>query len=176
MASSRAADRIRRSKVVDYYKILEITPRATQQEVKSAYYKQSLQYHPDHNPNDAAAKRKYEAVTEAYAVLGQPHLRNRYDRSVTGITQTVVRDPRMRNQPGRNVRSAFTGESTHYNFNEWYQQHHGEARKREQVRRKNIEKIRKEQEEIADSESGLWVLASGPLIGLLIYYLSHNQW
>eukprot|EP00038_Savillea_parva_P031348 m.85378 g.85378 ORF g.85378 m.85378 type:complete len:212 (+) comp9629_c0_seq5:101-736(+) len=97
--SSRAADNLRR-KHDDYYAVLGVRPSATQKEVKSAYYKRSLEFHPDHNPDCNDAAQKYQEVATAYEVLGQEHLRSRYDRSMaagsSGPAAAAAFDPRMR--------------------------------------------------------------------------------
>lgn len=64
----------------DYYEILGVTRECTAQELKSAYRKVALQYHPDRNPGDAAAEDKFKEASEAYEVLSDPEKRARYDR------------------------------------------------------------------------------------------------
>lgn len=57
---------------VDYYKLLGIEKSATQKDVKSAYRKLARKYHPDLNPNDKDAKRKFQQINEANEVLSDP--------------------------------------------------------------------------------------------------------
>jgi curved DNA-binding protein len=64
---------------IDYYKILELTKTATDADVKKAYRKLARKYHPDLNPNDAAAKLKFQQVNEANEVLSDPEKRKKYD-------------------------------------------------------------------------------------------------
>ena len=54
----------------DYYEVLGVGRAAGDQEIKSAYRKLALQYHPDRNPGDRAAEEKFKEAAEAYAVLG----------------------------------------------------------------------------------------------------------
>jgi molecular chaperone DnaJ len=64
----------------DYYEILGISQNATDQEIKSAYRKQALRYHPDKNPGDLEAEEKFKEAAEAYSVLSDAEKRARYDR------------------------------------------------------------------------------------------------
>jgi molecular chaperone DnaJ len=64
----------------DYYEILEISRTATEVEIKSAYRKLAMKYHPDRNPGDKAAEEKFKECAEAYAVLADAEKRNLYDR------------------------------------------------------------------------------------------------
>jgi len=64
----------------DYYEILEISPNATEEEIKKAYRKAALKYHPDKNPGDKEAEEKFKEAAEAYSVLSDPEKRRRYDQ------------------------------------------------------------------------------------------------
>lgn len=64
----------------DYYEILGIGRDASPEDVKKAYRKLAMQYHPDRNKGDAAAEAKFKEVGEAYAVLADADKRARYDR------------------------------------------------------------------------------------------------
>lgn len=63
----------------DYYQILDIPPKATQSEIKAAYRKQALKWHPDRNPN-MDVKAIMQDINEAYAMLKDPASRARYDQ------------------------------------------------------------------------------------------------
>jgi molecular chaperone DnaJ len=64
----------------DYYEVLGVARDASDQELKSAYRKQALKYHPDRNPGDHTAEEKFKEASEAYQVLGDPDKRAAYDR------------------------------------------------------------------------------------------------
>jgi len=64
----------------DYYEVLGVNREATDQELKSAYRKQALRYHPDRNPGDHAAEEKFKQASEAYQVLSDADKRAAYDR------------------------------------------------------------------------------------------------
>ena len=57
---------------VDYYKILGVKKDIPQKDVRAAYRKRAKQFHPDLHPNDAKAKAKFQALSEAYEVIGDP--------------------------------------------------------------------------------------------------------
>ncbi|MDR0506665.1 MAG: molecular chaperone DnaJ [Dysgonamonadaceae bacterium] len=64
----------------DYYEVLEVSKTASQEEIKKAYRKKALQYHPDKNPDDKAAEEKFKEAAEAYEVLSNEDKRRRYDQ------------------------------------------------------------------------------------------------
>lgn len=63
----------------DYYSILEISRQATAEELKKAYRRLAIRWHPDRNQGSAAAENRFKAVSEAYAVLSHPTRRRQYD-------------------------------------------------------------------------------------------------
>jgi molecular chaperone DnaJ len=64
----------------DYYEVLSVSRGATLQDLKSAYRKLAVKYHPDKNPGDREAEEKFKEASEAYSVLSDPEKRQRYDR------------------------------------------------------------------------------------------------
>ena len=65
---------------IDYYKILGVDKNIPQKDVKKAYLKRAKQFHPDLHPDDPKAKAKFQALTEAYDVIGDPEKRRKYDQ------------------------------------------------------------------------------------------------
>lgn len=64
----------------DYYEVLGVEKNASAEEIKKAYRKKAIQYHPDKNPGDKEAEEKFKEAAEAYDVLSNPDKRARYDR------------------------------------------------------------------------------------------------
>lgn len=65
---------------IDYYKILGVDRSIPQKDVRAAYRKRSKQFHPDLHPDDPKAKAKFQALNEAYDVIGDPEKRKKYDQ------------------------------------------------------------------------------------------------
>jgi curved DNA-binding protein len=65
---------------VDYYKILGLDKTASEKEIKNAYRKLARKYHPDLNPNDPEANKKFQEINEANEVLTDPEKRKKYDQ------------------------------------------------------------------------------------------------
>ncbi len=63
----------------DYYKVIGVTPGASEEEIKSAYRRMAKKYHPDAHPGDEGCERRFREINEAYGVLGDPEKRKKYD-------------------------------------------------------------------------------------------------
>ncbi|MEW6140012.1 MAG: molecular chaperone DnaJ [Thermodesulfobacteriota bacterium] len=73
----------------DYYEVLEVQKTSSQEEIKKAYRKLAMKYHPDRNKGDKAAEEKFKEAAEAYEVLSDPEKRQLYDRfGHAGLQQT----------------------------------------------------------------------------------------
>lgn len=65
---------------IDYYKVLGVSKKATEAEIKKAYRKLARKYHPDVNPNDKEAEKKFKEINEANEVLSNAENRKKYDK------------------------------------------------------------------------------------------------
>ena len=65
---------------IDYYEILEVTRTASADDLKKAYRKQAMRFHPDRNPGDDAAEHKFKEINEAYDILKDDQKRAAYDQ------------------------------------------------------------------------------------------------
>ena len=81
----------------DYYEVLGVAREATDQQIKSAYRKLALKYHPDRNPGDREAEERFKEAAEAYAILADKDKRSLYDRfghaGVAGVGAGAGFDP-----------------------------------------------------------------------------------
>ena len=72
----------------DYYEILSLDKTASSDQIKKAYRKVAMKYHPDRNPGDSSAEEKFKEAAEAYSILSDPEKKSRYDQfGHAGINQ-----------------------------------------------------------------------------------------
>ncbi|XP_063992844.1 dnaJ homolog subfamily C member 30, mitochondrial-like [Diachasmimorpha longicaudata] len=120
----------------NHYDSLEVGPKATQSEIKSAYFKLTMQYHPDKNSSETA-KIKFHDISEAYEVLGNYQKRRQYDRGMHVRTERTIRKSEGFNhhdikKEASRVRTALhrhssetPGGSKMYDFDRWTTEHYG---------------------------------------------------
>lgn len=92
---------------IDYYQLLEIGKDASQEEIKKAYRKLARKYHPDLNPNDQEAQKKFQAINEANEVLSDPEKRKKYDQYGKDWKHAEA----FQGQPGGGGAGGFRGQS-----------------------------------------------------------------
>jgi curved DNA-binding protein len=88
----------------DYYKILGVDKKASQDDIKKAFRKQAVKYHPDKNPGDKKAEEKFKQMNEANEVLGDPVKRKKYDELGENWRQYENRTP----PPGAGKRRTYS--------------------------------------------------------------------
>ena len=132
-----------RSKSKDLYGVMGITPNATQQQIKEAYYKRSMEYHPDKNKNSKEAHTKFTELTEAYSVLGSHDLRKRYDKGLYhGHPHKHAPAHTASQEAHPHDTTVRAGQKAKFDFDEFYQAHYGEALKREREARRSAAEAR----------------------------------
>ncbi len=87
----------------DYYEILEVEREASDGQIKSAYRKLALKYHPDRNPGDHEAEERFKEAAEAYAVLADKEKRALYDRFGHQGVSSAGRRGRLRSRPSSRI-------------------------------------------------------------------------
>jgi len=81
------------AKMADYYKILDVDRKASESEIKKAFRKKAMDYHPDRNKDDKKAEAKFKEVNEAYAVLSDKDKKKKYDQfGADGFRERYSRD------------------------------------------------------------------------------------
>jgi len=92
----------------DYYEILGVKKTATEAELKKAYRKMAMKYHPDRNKGDKTAEEKFKDLNEAYAVLSDPEKRKQYDQfGVDGFRQRYTQEDIFRGTDFSSIFSEF---------------------------------------------------------------------
>lgn len=170
-----------------HYDALGISPAATQNDIKQAYYNLSKVYHPDRNEGSDTAAEKFRAITEAYEVLGNYRLRKLYDK---GILHTAGRqyarqqdavskeaeeeedDPQTRFYKKRMTRThvpTASGRTPIYDFDEWSRNHYGASFNRKKKAEEKF-RARAAQDELVNSTviQGYVVYA---MVGLGLMYV-----
>ncbi|KAK2155146.1 hypothetical protein LSH36_247g01062 [Paralvinella palmiformis] len=165
------------TRIKNYYEVLELTPKATGSQIKSAYYRLSKKYHPDKNPSKES-KAMFSEISEAYETLGNIRSRRIYDSSQT--EHPVRRGHTMsHNSPFpeyKTKRKPPTGRSTIYNFDEFYRQHYGETRTGERLRKAAYEQAMKERRELIEQKNTMVIfILITSLTVLLINFFFMNR-
>jgi curved DNA-binding protein len=94
---------------IDYYQVLGIAKTASEKDIKNAYRKLARKYHPDLNPNDKEANKKFQQLNEANEVLSDPEKRKKYDQFGENWEHGSEYEEQMRQQRQRRQQSTNTG-------------------------------------------------------------------
>ncbi|XP_051942184.1 dnaJ homolog subfamily C member 30, mitochondrial-like [Hippocampus zosterae] len=143
-----------------YYDILGVSPKATQAQIKTAYYKLCFLYHPDKNASNDDATVRFSDINEAYAVLGHKGLRRKYDR---GLLSQLDLTNRARAGPSA-TKSAAEGSAAAgkrsaavdprgsiFDFDKFLRSHYGDQLQRDRdIRQRKDEMLRKRQESLGE--------------------------
>ena len=154
----------------DLYTIIGVSPHATQQQIKEAYYRLSMRYHPDRNRGSPEAHQRFTELTEAYSILGQYDRRRKYDK---GLLHQYPRRPHPSQRHDRPTRTAFHGQKVKkFDFDEFYRAHYGEALRRQQqiIREKAAARERAKLHSLSDSTQRLLIVSVTLLVFLIGWY------
>src|SRR5215217_1402177 len=109
---------------VDYYKILGLDKSATEAQIKSAYRKLARKHHPDLNPSDKEAHKKFQQINEANEVLSDPEKRKKYDQYGKDWQHAEqfeqARQQQGRRQSGYAGSESFSGDFDSGDFSEFF--------------------------------------------------------
>lgn len=114
---------------MDYYKILGLNKKASQAEIKSAFRKLARKLHPDLNPNDPEAKKKFQEINEANEVLSDPEKRKKYDEYGKDWehAEQFEKAKRQRQSSSSSHSGGFTGGQSEHDFSEFFESMFGGA-------------------------------------------------
>lgn len=171
---SFSSSQLARHRPRNHYDVLQVRENTDQKTIKSQYYRLSKLYHPDLNPGNKEAHKKFLEVNEAYAILGSASNRRQYDMesdqmspssSGPGIRRTSPAaswnfKPRASRKTGSSSAQAQaqgfkTSKSENFNYNEWYARHYEaeEKRRRERLARRQQ---REDEDAKVHPDSTMW--------------------
>ncbi|XP_065310015.2 uncharacterized protein [Dermacentor albipictus] len=155
-----------------YYDVLEVSASAKQNEIKAAYYRLSMRYHPDKNKGDRSSNERFQEISTAYDTLSNESLRAQYDEKIGSPRMATTRHVR---KPTTTRRAApMEGRSQIYNFDEFYRQHYGDAVKSYQFRKKKYEDFLREEETHIRREKDVGVSMALIAVLALAMYAFHT--
>ncbi|KAH8310035.1 hypothetical protein KR044_004136 [Drosophila immigrans] len=172
----------------NYYDALGIGKGSTQNEIKAAYYKLSMVYHPDRNEGSEAAALKFREITQAYEVLGNYRLRRLYDKGIVHTTGSryaqdvqnadketeVEDDPQTKFYKSRFTKSKVVdteGRTPIYDFDEWSRAHYGKNFDRRQAAQQKHERQRVQKENSRISGQNDLVMLTFIFAGVAVYLM-----
>lgn len=138
----------------NFYKILGVSPKATQAQIKAAYYDLSLKHHPDRHKGSQKSHGMFQEISEAYGVLGSLDSRKQYDRAL--IVEGVLAP-----EQARPFHAPPKPSASIYDFDEWAKKHYFQAllRKQKDKRERRDEEIERSTHKIPEGSSRLVYLA-----------------
>ncbi|HQQ94969.1 MAG TPA: J domain-containing protein [Bacteroidia bacterium] len=113
---------------IDYYSILGLSKNAGPEDIKKAYRKLARKYHPDVNPNDAQAKKKFQQINEANEVLSDPEKRKKYDKYGKDWQHGEEFEKARQQRQGSRQGGVHFGNTEGHDFSEFFESMFGGAR------------------------------------------------
>lgn len=161
-----------KTRTKNFYKVLGVSPKATQAQIKNAFYKLSINHHPDKHKGSAESHEKFQNITEAYNVLGNQESRKQYDRELIGEGQLRAEHAQGYEHPQTVKKSGSI-----YNFDEWTKAHYSDTLDRNHRTKLRQEQLRKEKLNTPTTGSGTMKATFVSITVLLLicmYYYSKN--
>ena len=161
-----------KTRTKNFYKVLGVSPKATQAQIKNAFYKLSITHHPDKHKGSAESHEKFQNITEAYNVLGNQESRKQYDRELIGEGQLRAEHAQGYEHPQTVKKSGSI-----YNFDEWTKAHYSDTLDRNHRTKLRQEQLRKEKLNTPTTGSGTMKATFVSITVLLLicmYYYSKN--
>ena len=162
----------------DLYSVIGVSPYATQAQIKEAYYKLSMKYHPDRNEGSHDAQQTFKEITEAYSILGQHQMRLKYDKGLLHDYPPPPHAHKFRRHTqgtAHQQHHASTSAKTtpKYDFDAFYEAHYGEALKREQMARRRKAREPEKTVALSDAHQQLLIIL---VISLVLLCGWHYGW
>ncbi|OQR74062.1 dnaJsubfamily C member 30-like [Tropilaelaps mercedesae] len=151
--------RLESRKIKSYYDILEVPENCSANEIKSAFYRLSMKFHPDRNANRPEAVESFRTVSEAYQVLSNQQSREQYDTNVLGLRN--AQNKSNINVQHRPRRPPPTGRSHIYNFDEFYRQHYGPTLERDQKLKQQYQNYKERRDRLPEINTAILWLVCG---------------
>ncbi|XP_020914815.1 dnaJ homolog subfamily C member 30, mitochondrial-like [Exaiptasia diaphana] len=138
----------------NFYKILGVSPKATQAQIKAAYYDLSLKHHPDRHKGSQKSHGIFQEISEAYGVLGSLDSRKQYDRAL--IVEGVLAP-----EQARPFHAPPKPSASIYDFDEWTRKHYFQAliRKQKDKKERRDEEIERNTHKLPEGSLRLVCLA-----------------
>lgn len=112
---------------IDYYKVLEISKLASQAEVKKAYRKLARKFHPDLNPNNKDAEKKFKQINEAHNVLSDPEKRKKFDQYGKDWEHAEEFEKAQKQRQQSYSRQSRQGQENYADYSDFFESMFGEA-------------------------------------------------
>lgn len=141
----------RKSSAKDLYAVLDVSPFATQSQIKDSYYKLSMKYHPDHNHGRPDAELLFKELNDAYSVLSKPSSRRNYDKGLLKDYPVPHHVRVMKHR--RNTSSTTSKPHKVYNYEEFDRGHYGEIVKRQSMERRRRKAQKDHDQQISRTSS-----------------------
>lgn len=159
----------------NFYKVLGVSPKATQAQIKNAFYKLSITHHPDKHKGSEESHEKFQQISEAYNVLSNKETRKQYDRELIVEGQLRAEHTHAYKPP----QSFKKDPASIYNFDEWTKAHYSNQLDRNQRTRIRREELKVENSSTAKIGPGTmkktFFIITAAISAFMYIYLSRQR-